>query len=300
MHKGHSMHTQRYDRTVIIALIPLLVAAAAPAEEPLNLLFFGNSFTINNDVAGKVREIAIADGHASPTIVADLMGGQDIEYHIAEVQNNPQNNVNNAAIGSGSWDYVVMQGYSTEATYLGRSGDVDPPNDFLNAAPVLYDLVRNSAHGAGVKGVYYETWARPDKVPGSFPTLSDMQSEIRTNYEAVVTDVQVAYEASAARLARVGDAFEDQGFPAALYAADNYHAGPVGSLLASMVIYRTIYSEDVSDIPYADVSSWAASIVNETTWVSLAATADAQPIPEPATMTLLAVGAAALRRRRRP
>ena len=161
----------------------------------------------------------------------------------------------------------------------------------------LYGLVRNSDHGGTVKGIAYETWARGDLVPGSFDTMAAMQSEIRTNYEAAVSDIQTAYDASAARLAGVGDAFEDRDFETALYDSAMYHPSVAGSLLASMVIYRTIYSEDVSDIAYADASTWAG--VDEATWNSLAATADAQPIPEPATMSLLAIGAAALCRRRR-
>ena len=51
-------------------------------------------------------------------------------------------------------------------------------------------------------------------------------------------------------VAPVGDAFAALDFSSALYAADLYHPSAAGTLLASMILYRTIYGEKVSDISY--------------------------------------------------
>ncbi|QNN22937.1 PEP-CTERM sorting domain-containing protein [Planctomycetales bacterium ZRK34] len=279
-----------------VAAILLTLAAGSPAlaDTALNLLFFGNSFTIQDDVPGKVGLLAAADGHAAPLIVADLLGGQDLDYHIGEVAANPTNNVNHASIAGDTWDFVVMQGYSTEATHLGD------PADFRADAQTLYTDVRDhaSGRGAGVTGVLYETWARPNLVPGSFPTLSAMQAEITTNYHLASNEINIAQGAGSSRVAPVGEAFENLLFDGSLYDADDYHASTKGSLLASMMIYRTIYGEQVSDILYADAQAWAG--VNETTWNQLVVIADATTVvPEPTTFALLGLGMLVLPRRRR-
>ena len=284
----HMLDLQRHFRMIAVAALLAFTVAArrAQADEPLNLLFFGNSFTIGNNVAGKVGYLAAADGHASPLILTDLSGGKDLDYHIGEVVNNPQNNVSNTAIAGKTWDYVVIQGYSTEATHL-----QSPATDFIPDAQTLYTNVRDhaSGRGAGVKAILYETWARGDMVSnGSFATMNAMQAEITSNYYLAAGSINAGEGMGSARVAPVGEAFELMDFDAALYVPtqNKYHPSVNGSLLASMVIYRTIYGEHVSDIKYASASSWAG--VNEATWNELAGYADAVTIiPEPASMALL-------------
>lgn len=275
----------------------------AKAEDPLNLLFFGNSFTIRNSVATKVGQLAQADGHAKPTIVADLMDGQTLAYHLGEVKTNPANNVNAAAIAGKTWDKVVLQEYSTMPTTYSSAAN---PAKFRQDAVKLYDAVLNhsSGRGAGVEAVLYQTWARQPGngqfYPSPFVNAQAMQNQLTTNYELARQDLAAGYGAESVSLAPVGDAFAAMNFDSKLYlsggTSDYYHAGPVGSLLASMVLYRTIYSDKLFDVPYASVSSWAG--VDSATWTQLVGVADAAFVPEPAS-ALTAVAAAALLLRRR-
>ena len=80
------------------------------------LLFFGNSFSLGGGgIHLNVHDLAVASGHDAPVVVGDLASGQDIDYHIGQVNNLPGNNVNHAALGAGeTWDAIVVQGYSTE------------------------------------------------------------------------------------------------------------------------------------------------------------------------------------------
>ena len=268
---------------VCLSIMLLLWSSGAARAEGLNLLFFGNSFSIGNDLTYDVGRIAQADGHDTPTIVSDLAGGKDVDYHIAEVQKSPENNVAHADLAGGKWDFVIVQGYSTEATHVGD------PEDFVDDMVTMANLVRNHANGQGAKLVLFETWARQPGhsfYPATFDDAAAMQAEIRTNYRAAQQAVDADAGKSVALYAPVGDAFEKAEFDGSLYGSDLYHASNAGSLLGSMMIYRTIYGEDVSDIEYSTVSSWAG--VNEATWKSLAATADGTTLaPEPGTMAMV-------------
>lgn len=277
----------------LVAAVTLVVTQGASAQ-PLNLLFFGNSFSQGGPVPSKVGSIAVADGYLAPLIVDDLQGGQDFDYHLGQVNSFPQNNVNHSSIAGKTWDFVIMQGYSTEATTTLGDGT------FVADAVALYGAVLNhsSGRGAGVTSILYETWARRDLVTNNtFPSLTNQQAQIRNGYAAAEAGIAAAYTPLSVRTAPVGDAFESVGFPISLYAGDNYHASTAGSLLASLVIYRTIYKEDVGDIPYSAVSSFAG--VNSVTWSNLTTIADSMAIPEPGSVSMLAVGVASLLRRRR-
>jgi hypothetical protein len=238
--------------------------ADAPGKR---LLFFGNSFSMGSDVPGHVAALAALRGHPVPVAVADLMGGKDLAYHINEVDTNAAANVASAALtGADTWDFVVMQGYSTEATHL-RDASV-----FRANALALYERVRGhaSGKGAGVVPVLYQTWARAPGhsfYPGSFSGPAAMQHEIRTNYQAAAALIAAAAPDVTPRIAPVGDAFELGGFsPARLYAADLYHAGNLGPSIAALCLYAAIYGESPTDIPWADVSESGWTSMSSNDW----------------------------------
>ena len=252
------------------------VQAACVAEEPLNLLFFGNSFTIQDTVALKVRNLAVADGYPRPLVVGDLAGGQDLDYHRQQIENSPQNNITHSSLNMERWDFVVMQGYSTEATHL------RPNSEFSDSAGQLYNAVlqHDSGQGQDAVGVLFETWARGPGhsfYPNEFADPAAMQAEVRVGYEAALTELHTLHDD--VRLARVGDAFELLQFDRSLYDADIYHASTAGSMLASMMIYRTIYEEDLSDITYDEIENWAR--VDEATWRQFVEVVESFPVPEP-------------------
>ena len=225
--------------------------------------------------------------------VADLWGGEELAFRLGQVQRRSGDNVDRPA--GATWDHVVMQGFSTGAT--STQGDQD---QFAADAQALFQAVEGTDNGAGVTGVLFETWARhPDNgtfYPDPYPSAAAMQAEVRAGYELARAAIDDPEGTGSARVAPVGDAFEGLGFGRDLYDSDLYHASTDGSLLASLVLYRTIYAEDVSDIAYAGVDTFAG--VNEARWGELTAAADLVAIPEPATGLLLAAGTPLLMRRR--
>lgn len=264
------------------------MAAPAAAEVPLNLLFFGNSFTMSYDIPGQIWQIAQADGHVAPRSVSDLTGGTDIAYHINQLQTFPENNINNPTVHSGdTWDYVIFQGYSTETTHLGN------PTTFVNNSVSLVNQIRthSSGKGVGTRPILYETWARGPGhsfYPTSFTNPAAMQAEVRASYQQAQNQLNAIYGPNTALLAPVGDAYESLNFDIGLYGSDIYHPSEYGATLNALILYRTIYGEMTSDIPYSGVS-WFG--VTSAQWTELTAIADSTPIsvPEPATLTTLAL-----------
>lgn len=282
----------------LLALI-LAASGAAHAETPLNLLFFGNSFTLTSDIPGRIWQIAQADGHVAPRSVSDLTGGTDLDYHIGQIQTAPEDNVNHLAVRTGdTWDFVIVQGYSTEPTHIGD------PADFRADAVTMTDLIRNhsSGKGIGTRAVLYETWARgPGHTyyPDTFASPAAMQSELRTSYLGAQSDINSIFGADTAWYAPVGDAYESVGFDINLYGSDIYHPSEYGATLNALVLYRTIYGELTSDIPYTDAVSWFG--LSSTQWSSLTTIADSMPInvPEPSSLAVVTfAGLLTLRRRR--
>ncbi len=274
------------------------ICSTAVAEEPKHLLFFGNSFTLSYDVPGRIWQIAQADGHVAPRSVSDLTGGTDLDYHIGQIATNPANNVAHPAVAAGdTWDFVIIQGYSTEPTHIGD------PIDFRNDAVTLTSMVRNhiSGKGTGTQAVMYETWARGPThsfYPGTFANPSVMQQELRDSYTAATGDINTAFGPGTARYAPVGDAYEVAGFNLNLYGTDIYHPSEYGATLNALILYRTIYGELTSDIPYNDSVSWFG--MTSTQWTELTTLADSMPIviPEPTALATFAAGGVLLLRRR--
>jgi hypothetical protein len=276
-----------YIAALKITFEPYEVVEPPPGPSGKRLLFFGNSFSLGDDVPGHVGSLAALDGHPAPLVVADLMGGTDLAYHITQVDGYPENNVAHASLtGTNTWDHVIIQGYSTEATHLRDT------SAFRTNALALFRRVRDhaSGKGAGVSPVLFQTWARAvghTYYPGLFPEPAAMQHEIRTNYQAAAEIILAAEPATDVRIAPVGDAFERGGFNATdLYGSDLYHAGNLGPELAALVLYKTIYEATVTNIPYAVVraAGWTTMSSNDWTRVTYWAeglTPPEEPPPQP-------------------
>lgn len=283
-----------------------IASAAHAAETPLNLLFFGNSYS-QGGLQYRIQDLAKADGHAVPNVVLDSTGGQDLAWQRTRVANDPTANVNHASIAGKTWDRVIIQANSTEA--LNSDGGALP---YRADALGLFREVRDhaSGRGAGVKAVQLQTWARGvghSLYPNSFPNPAAMQAQVTANTALANADINGAEGAGASIVAPVGEAFGSFGWQPWLYQSDLHHPSVNGNLLESMVTYRAIYGEKVSDISFAtwqanDRTS-AAYKVDATTYAQLVAAADAVTIvaPEPASLAAI-TGAAGmlLVRRRRP
>ena len=235
------------------------------------ILWFGNSFSNGGDIPNRVATLAEAAGKPRPVIVNASLNGQNLAYHIGQVTSNPAANIEAEEImyqSSGNWDDVVIQGYSTEATSAYTPA---PAEGFLPNATNLYALVRNSTKGAGVRAVFYQTWARGvghEFYPDTFASPSAMQREISANYRTVTGLANAVWGTGTAVMAPVGDAFDAAKYVADFYSSDLYHAGgKYGYELVAMVLYNTIYGTFVDeDVTYAQAVAANWTSLTESEW----------------------------------
>ncbi|MFG0306981.1 MAG: hypothetical protein ACF8Q5_12295 [Phycisphaerales bacterium JB040] len=277
--------------TTPIALFGALTLAASGAgAEPLNLLFYGNSFSASGGgVHTLVRDIATAAGHETPHVYGRIVSGQTLEYHL-----NTGTSVITSGIPAGQeWDFVTLQEYSTRPTTHPADGNVPA---FLNGAQGLYQAVQN--HSPDARAVLFETWARHPAhffYPDTWSGPEVMQQELRDNYNAAQALLDPM---GGAEVAPVGDAFQGAGFETPLYAGDLYHASNKGALLISLVLYGTIYDDTTTgDFDLSGVRDRLGLSQQDVDDVT--AFADAVLVPAPGSAALLVgFGALAARRRR--
>lgn len=275
-------------------LIAAFLTAHARAEDPKNIIFFGNSFTQSGGgVQLIVKNIAVAAGHPSPYVISTAVGGTNLDYH-----NSFSTSSITSAIPPGwQWDAAVIQEYSTRPTTVAAVGGNVPA--FLAATNTLYQSVKN--HSPNAKAVMFETWARGPThsyYPTHFPGPADMQAQLRTSYQTAVSNLNATHGPGTARFAPVGDAFEDANFDLGLYSGDIYHASNKGALLISLVIYGTVYQDQTtSDINLNAIGAGLGLSAHDVAYVS--ALADGALVPAPSSLAALALGGLLAGQRRR-
>lgn len=258
---------------------------------PLNILFYGNSFMRGDwhTMPGMLSSVAVAAGHDAPNTVDASVDSADLGLHLQ---------YNSAAIGSAlppgeTWDYVVLQNYSTAPTHLGDLAQHRA--DTL----ALYQAV--AAHSAGVVPILLETWARApghEFYLGSDPDFpggpAQMQEQLREGYALAAQDIDDAVGGTLALVAPVGSLVESAGFPSLFYQFDLYHFEDRGMLLSALVLYDLIYaSPSVHDIDLSNIFSGLGLAHDDGELITSLMTTSTT-IPEPSSQLLFALALSGL------
>lgn len=287
--------------SIVLALCCLHTASAAAT--PLNILFYGSSYTMSEysprTIPQLVGDIADIAGFDVPnTINAALVGaGFDLhlQYNLDVIQTAPP--------PSEQWDFVVMQDHSLATTHLTIGTGTHAEN-----AVTLYQAV--ALHSPAVVPVLFETWARgADHAYYSGPTPAfpggpaEMQQIVRNGYAQSAAAINAAASANLARIAAVGDAFESTGFDPVLYGWDlDHQSDELGTLLAALVIFESIYNTSVASLDLESIFELMNVSTPDAQPLVIAADLVFVPAPEPSTFVLAAAALAALtvrcRRRR--
>ncbi|HEX5789524.1 MAG TPA: SGNH/GDSL hydrolase family protein [Luteolibacter sp.] len=212
-------------RLVLLAVSLCLIAMGAKAEEnptgqdPIKVLFIGNSLTFYNDLPAMVEYLA---GHApSPrTIEVDsvTVPGVTLEKHWLK-------GVAQKKIQEGGWDYVVLQGQSLEA--------ITQPESFFHNVRLFDAEIRKS----GAKTLLYMTWALR-KTPEQQAGLTAAYRRIGKELGARVIPVGVAREILLKRHA-----------DAPFYLPDGKHPSPHGSYLAACLFHAALTGQSPKGLP---------------------------------------------------
>lgn len=263
-----------------LAAIAILLAAPALTAQGKNLLFYGNSFSFfNGGVAQLVRAMAIEAGFPAPTYQERLVAGQDLYYHAT----NPTQiaAISNFLPPGQTWDYVVMQGISTEATQV-----LGNPANFIANAITILGNVRN--HSPAAKGVMYQTFARAQGhsfYPTYFPNPWAMHSEVRTNYRNAIPALEAVYGAGAAANAAAGDCAALREFSPSIYFTDLHHPAKELTIMAAACLFTAMYQYRACDItPNFSLPGPLGLLLNNyglnaDDWRQLAGTADTCAAP---------------------
>ena len=219
----------------LLALVGLLATPwnHAASEDPLRILFIGNSYTgqVKKAVTGLVK----ASPHAEKVEMEFITpGGKNLAFHLA-------NEATVKRIEEGNWDIVVLQDQSqTPAVF---------PDRFKGAASDLDKVI----DAAGAKTFFYQTWGRRDgdrQNAQRFPTYESMQKELSRNYASAARRCQAV-------LVPVGDVWSelresDEALGRALYKGDGSHPSAKGAYLVASVFYQVIFRESAKDVPFQE------------------------------------------------
>lgn len=293
------MKTNKYRRGFAALLATAALGAVATADE-INVIFYGNSFTLGfgstRSVNAVFTDIAVAAGEDQPFVQSAAASGQAIGWH---VDNNTSPIFTNIPPDR-DWTHIVMQEHSTKLTRAWPAGREAGIAESKMDTVDLYNVA--ATRSPNVQPVLYETWARGPGhsfYTGNPPLYTDafeMQAEVRDGYEQLQMNLDNEIGSPFTKLARVGDAWEAANYQD-LHSADLWHAQNRGTLLAALVIYGTIYDDmTTSDI---DLTNVLGSLgLDSADGAFLTAAADQILIPEPSSLALLAIAGIALVRNR--
>ena len=144
----------------------------------LNLLFFGNSYTISSQnsavhtpsyggargIPELVRRVAIAAGQVPPFVKNVYERNKGFDYHLSAASPS-LSEIDEPALDHEAWDFVVLQGFSTRPTHHPYTGNarLHQENAWRMFEEVRAGTTRHSSKHPNVTPVLYQTWARhPD------------------------------------------------------------------------------------------------------------------------------------------
>jgi hypothetical protein len=210
--------TNRCFAAVFLLLAALVVAPPAAADEPLRVLFIGNSLTYYNDLPAIVEALAKAGGRRPLAWKGSLVPG-------ASLEDQWKAGAARREIQQGPWDFVVLQ--------QGPSAMDESRSLLLEYAARFAKEIR----AAGARPAVYMVW----------PSVSRA-----SDFDGVVQSYRLAARQVDGLLFPVGEAWRAAGKRApgvALYSSDGLHPTPAGSYLAALVMYERLYGVSPMGLP---------------------------------------------------
>lgn len=235
----------------ILTVLSLCVLVVFPlAAQQTNVLFLGNSYTAQNQLPNKFKELALSAGD-TVHVDSNTPGG----YTLGVPGNAHLYNTNSLdLINEGIWDFVVLQDQSQMPTIpYYRDNYTFPAADSLNTI-ILH------ANGCA-KTVFYMTWGRKY---GGQQCINSYCSPVFTDYFHMQDSLESAYMHMAvsndAYCAPVGKSWSNSianGDPIELFASDASHPSLAGTYLAACTFYATIFNKSPVGIEYTAGLSFA-------------------------------------------
>ena len=201
------------------------------------VLFIGSSYFIYNDLPELFRELTTASGK-DVLIDSRMILKTYLEDH-ADMQETED------LINQDNWDYVVLQGAGTLMAYP----DYYTHHPVYPALITLQDKIYSNSEST--KMIFCLPWAFEDGMvwkEGWTDMYDEMQNKINVNTIEYARDIGFT-------IAPVGIAWQevlkDKNYPLHyLHMSDWNHPSLRGSYLMACVLYATIFTENIVDLPY--------------------------------------------------
>jgi hypothetical protein len=218
-----------------------------------NVLFIGNSFTMNYEMPKKFSQIAKNEGK-SVYVKQLTKGGMDLQYHAT----NPNTY---QTIKSEPWDYVILQAKSFEPLY----DSITLEKTTKKYGKQIIDSIRFNWPNAKI--MLFMTWGYAEGIDldqnRGHLSYTEMQNRLNKQYLLFADEFKVA-------VAPVGEIWEQvkNEYPAiSLYDNDSYHQNKVGSFLIASTFYNMIFEsplEQFNNIPYSIDEKTSRAIADKT------------------------------------
>ena len=225
--------TLSYAALFLIFLFAGCVPASPPQpEQPLQILFIGNSYTFVNQMPEMFANLAESGGHRVEVTSLAKSG-----YSLTDHTQDPETN---AVLQGQRWDYVILQEKSDLPVLSGeKEGKM-----YLGVRQLNQLAVEQSA-----ETVLFMPWAYRDGFPSAglidYPA---MQSSVANAYMAIARE----FDLSVAPVGIVWQAALILDPQLALWNMDGSHPSPLGSYLAANVFYALIIEQSPVGLPHPD------------------------------------------------
>jgi hypothetical protein len=210
----------------IILCFALTIAAAnlraddpppGGSEEPLRILFIGNSFTYSNKMPQILQGLA-ASHNRKIEVATQATGDYTLEKHW-------QDGKAAEMIGSKKWDVVVLQEHG--------AGPIDNLKSMKEFVGKFHELIKKQ----GARTVLFMTWANQDKM-ATTRRIAIAYEETAKELGATVVPVGLAWQKALAGSK-----------PVALHAADKKHPNEQGSYLTACAFFAALLDQKINGLP---------------------------------------------------
>jgi hypothetical protein len=221
---GFLLEVKRYLRVLFIFLV-LILSACRPAvqpelDEPINILFIGNSYTFMNNLPEIFADVSEFGGH-NVNVTTHAKPGFSLIDHAVDPKTR-------AVIQEENWDYVVLQEKS--------SIPVLDEKLMVQGVSQIIEL----AAGQDVNMILFMPWAYQAGLPeAGMADYRAMQSKVAETYQGVANEFDL-------ELAPVGLAWQSalgRRPELNLWNPDGSHPSELGSYLAANIFYALIFQE---------------------------------------------------------
>ena len=210
------------------------------AQDTLNVLFIGNSYTSYNNLPLLVKNLSTSAGKTL-NIESNMPGGFPLSSHLNDA-------TTFSKISQGNWDYVILQEQSQIPTI-----DYYRYNDMYPAMTDLKSLIEQ--YNPCAKIITYMTWGRrfggqqcdPSGTYCSpvFANFNHMQDSLTSAYLEISEQLNI-------QCAPVGVTWQYilNDTTLVLHSGDNSHPNIDGSYVAALTIFSSIWKQGTSGLTY--------------------------------------------------